>query len=95
MAQWIAGRYEPCSVLGEGVTSAVLLVRDRVLGGTPVALKRVPAGRGDLARDEFRRLRAFHHAGIPRALDLGLDPADGSLFFTSEAVRGVDVLSAL
>jgi len=95
MVQWIAGRYEPCSVLGEGVTSAVLLVRDRVLGGTPVALKRVPAGRGDLARDEFRRLRAFHHAGIPRALELGLDPADGSLFFTSEAVRGVDFLSAL
>jgi transcriptional regulator with GAF, ATPase, and Fis domain len=95
MAQLIAGRYEPLSVLGEGASASVLEVRDRVAGGPPVALKRLPAGRAELALEEFRRLRAFHHPGIPRALELGVDAADGLLFFTSEVAHGADFLRAL
>src|SRR5262245_60667838 len=95
MAQLIAGRYEPLSVLGEGASASVLEVRDRVGGGPNVALKRLPAGRAELALEEFRRLRAFHHPGIPRALELGVDPQDGLLYFTSERVHGADFLRAL
>jgi transcriptional regulator with GAF, ATPase, and Fis domain/tetratricopeptide (TPR) repeat protein len=95
MAQLIAGRYEPLSVLGEGASASVLEARDRIGGGPTVALKRLPAGRAELALEEFRRLRAFHHPGIPRALELGLDPADGQLHFTSEVVHGADFLRAL
>ena len=95
MTELISGRYEPLRLLGSGSSAKVFEVRDRFLGGPTLALKRLPAAHTAQVLEEFRRLRAFRHPGIPQVGELGIDPPTGELFFTAELGRGPDFLTAL
>jgi serine/threonine-protein kinase PknK len=94
-------RYRVLRRLGAGAAGGVYLVEDRVLGGSPIALKRVEAGsdphfRDSLAR-EFAVLASLSLPRVARVYDLGFLPADGELpagaYFTRAYVEG-DPLSA-
>ncbi|MSR46111.1 MAG: GAF domain-containing protein [Planctomycetes bacterium] len=91
----IGGRYQPLELLGRGASGEVLRVVDRVRGGPPLALKRVPAARAAAVQGEFRRLHALRSPGIPQVDELGLDPQSGEWLFTAEPGRGVPFLTAL
>jgi serine/threonine-protein kinase PknK len=89
-------RYRVLRRLGAGAAGGVYLVEDRVLGGAPVALKRVEAGsdphfRDSLAR-EFAVLSSLSLPRVARVYDLGFLPADGELpagaYFTRAYVEG-------
>ncbi len=90
-------RYRFLRRLGAGAAGGVYLVEDRVLGGPPVALKRVerasdPAFRDSYAR-EFAVLASLSLPGVARVHDLGVAPASGEIpegpYFTREFVDGV------
>ncbi len=89
-------RYRFLRNLGAGAAGGVYLVEDRVLGGPPVALKRVEASSDPSFRDSFARefavLASMAVPGVARVFDLGLLPAQGELpagpFFTRAYVEG-------
>src|SRR5262245_50258793 len=89
-------RYRVLRRLGAGAAGGVYLVEDRVLGGAPIALKRVehssdPSFRDSFAR-EFAVLASLSLPGVARVHDLGVMPADGGVpagpFFTRSYVEG-------
>ena len=89
-------RYRFLQRLGAGAAGGVYLVEDRVLGGAPLALKRVEqatdgATRDSLAR-EFAVLASLSLAGVGRVHDLGVAAATEDLpagpFFTRDYVVG-------
>ncbi|HEY6880067.1 MAG TPA: phosphotransferase, partial [Polyangiales bacterium] len=94
-------RYRFLRRLGAGAAGGVYLVEDRVLGGPPLALKRVerasdPAFRDSYAR-EFAVLAALSLPGVARVHDLGVAPASGEIpagpFFTRDFVDGEPLAS--
>jgi transcriptional regulator with GAF, ATPase, and Fis domain len=89
-------RYRFVQRLGSGAAGGVYLVEDRVLGGPPLALKRLgQAGdsetRASFAR-EFSVLASLSLAGVGRVFDLGVAAASAELpagpFFTRDYVEG-------
>jgi serine/threonine-protein kinase PknK len=89
-------RYRFLRRLGAGAAGGVYLVEDRVLGGPPLALKRVeqasdPAFRDSYAR-EFAVLASLSVPGVARVHDLGVAPASEEIpagpFFTRDFVDG-------
>src|SRR3978361_264961 len=89
-------RYRVLRTLGSGAAGGVYLVEDRVLGGAPLALKRIeaaadPEGRDSFAR-EFAVLAPLSRAGVGRVHDLGMGPATDTEpagpFFTRDYVEG-------
>lgn len=94
----IAGRYRIQTALGHGGGGRVLLVRDTLQGGRPVALKMVGIpGQGpspllaDL-KNEFATLSLLRHRNLARVFDFGITRKE--MYFTSEWVRGKDLLEA-
>jgi transcriptional regulator with GAF, ATPase, and Fis domain/tetratricopeptide (TPR) repeat protein/predicted Ser/Thr protein kinase len=89
-------RYRVLKRLGAGAAGGVYLVEDRVLGGPPVALKRVEASSDPTFRDSFARefavLSSLSLPGVAQVFDLGVIPADAELpagpFFTRSYVDG-------
>ncbi|HEX5656590.1 MAG TPA: sigma 54-interacting transcriptional regulator [Polyangiales bacterium] len=90
-------RYRFLRRLGAGAAGGVYLVEDRVLGGPPLALKRVerasdPAFRDSYAR-EFAVLASLSVPGVARVHDLGVAPARDEIpegpFFTRDFIDGV------
>ena len=83
-------RYRVLKRLGAGAAGGVYLVEDRVLGGPPIALKRVEASSDPTFRDSFARefavLSSLSLPGVAQVFDLGVIPADAELpagpFFT-------------
>ncbi len=94
----IAGRYRIKTALGQGGGGRVLLVRDTLQGGRPVALKmvRIPRrGPSPLLADlknEFATLSLLRHRNLARVLDFGITRKE--MYFTSEWVDGKDLLAA-
>ncbi|MET0287359.1 MAG: sigma 54-interacting transcriptional regulator [Polyangiales bacterium] len=94
-------RYRFLRRLGAGAAGGVYLVEDRVLGGAPLALKRVeyasdPAFRDSYAR-EFAVLASLSVPGVARVHDLGVAPASDEIpegpFFTRDFIDGVPLSS--
>jgi len=91
-----SARYRFLRNLGAGAAGGVYLVEDRVLGGPPIALKRVEASSDPSFRDSFARefavLSSMAVPGVARVFDLGVLPAQGELpagpFFTRAYVEG-------
>jgi len=89
-------RYEVIRPIGEGAAGGVFLVRDRLRGASPLALKRVHARADDLLRAAFERefvvLASVSLRGIARVVDFGLAEPDGDdpggPFFTRAFVEG-------
>jgi transcriptional regulator with GAF, ATPase, and Fis domain/predicted Ser/Thr protein kinase len=92
----ILARYGFLQKLGEGAAGGVYLVQDRVLGGAPLALKRIEAAADQGTRDTFARefavLASLSLPGVARVHDLGVAPASADLpagpFFTRDYVEG-------
>ncbi|MGE4618617.1 MAG: serine/threonine-protein kinase [Planctomycetota bacterium] len=85
-------RFDPVSLLGRGGMGEVWLVRDRRTG-QHLALKRVsqedscgPIGTRHC--QEFRQLAQLRHPSILAVHDYGVDPQDGTRWFSSEVLRG-------
>ncbi|MDB4985652.1 MAG: Response regulator of zinc sigma-54-dependent two-component system [Myxococcaceae bacterium] len=89
-------RYRVVRALGSGAAGGVYLVEDRVLGGAPLALKRVEAAANHEVRESFARefavLASLSLAGVGRVHDLGICPATetepAGPFFTRDYVEG-------
>jgi transcriptional regulator with GAF, ATPase, and Fis domain len=89
-------RYRVIDRLGAGAAGGVYLVEDRLLGGSPLALKRVehasdPAMRSSFAR-EFAVLASLSIPGVARVRDLGVMVGEEQIaagpFFTRDYVPG-------
>jgi len=95
----INGRYRVLKKLGEGGMGAVFKVADTQHNDKVLALKKMKRMGGDneetyhkLFKKEFEVLAGLEHPHIARAFDYG-PIADGSgYFFTSEFVKGIDLL---
>ena len=88
-------RYEPVARIGVGAAGLVFEALDR-LTGESVALKilrRLDADSRLRAKAEFRSLRDVVHPNVTRLIELA-EGEDGTVFFTMELIRGVDLLTA-
>ena len=96
--QVLNDRYEVIRPLGQGGMGAVYLVFDRQ-EGREVALKSFPpAARRveDLAHfeHEFLTLSRLRHPNVAEVYDFGVIEGTQDVFFTSEVIRGEDLLAA-
>jgi Nif-specific regulatory protein len=93
-----ADRYETLRVLGEGGAGRVLLVRDRLRPGPPLALKE-PADpdprRAEQIVREFAILSTLHHPNLVEVYELEAGDAERPPRFTQEWIAGLDLVEAL
>ncbi len=89
-------RYEIVREVGRGAAGDVLLVKDKLMGGRPVALKRLRAEVDDLIRSSFERefatMASLSLPGVARVFDFGLMELEGKSseapFFTRSFIEG-------
>jgi Nif-specific regulatory protein len=88
-------RYLLVRPLGEGGMGEVYLVRDRVQGDRPLALKILrrdfDPGAVDRFKEEFRSTSRLRHPNLAEVYDFGEIAGDGRLFLTMEYVEGRDL----
>ncbi len=90
-------RYRLLRLLGKGAAGAVYLAEDRLLGGRPVALKRIRAEVDELLRVAFERefstMASLSLPGVARVFDFGVMQEDedqpGGPFFTRSFIDGL------
>ena len=94
----IAGRYLIEKKLGAGGGGSVYLARDLSAQGQKVALKVVPLKKKQdpavitALKNEFATLTLLHHRNLAAVYDFGVTGRE--MYFSSEWVDGVDILSA-
>jgi len=94
----IAGRYLIEKKLGRGGGGSVYLARDLSAQGQKVALKVVPLKKKQDAavtaalKNEFATLTLLHHRNLAGVYDFGVTGRE--MYFSSEWVDGVDILTA-
>ncbi|MFH1708999.1 MAG: protein kinase [Planctomycetota bacterium] len=99
-AAYINNRYLIEKKLGEGGMGAVFRVRDTQMGNRLMALKimkkigfgRDEAGYHALFKREFEVLAGLNHPHVARSFDYGPILDGSGYFFTSEFVRGINLL---
>ncbi|MEM7231188.1 MAG: hypothetical protein AAF517_03385, partial [Planctomycetota bacterium] len=96
----INNRYTVKKLLGRGGMGQVLLVEDTQRDGLEMALKTMlPDRTDDLLtagfRDEFAELAKLEHPNLAKAYDFGRIAESGEYFFTTEFVRGVELIDAI
>ncbi len=83
-------RYEPVRELGRGAAGEVWLVRDRLVEGREVALKRIGTSVDEALRHAFERefatMASLSVEGVAQVFDFGLD--EGKPFYTRAYVAG-------
>ncbi len=97
MPKTIANRYKVVRLLGEGASGKVYLVADKLQKDKRIALKllEAPGVRHlELLRHEFTILTKLQHPNIAQVYDFGFDEESGFWFYTSEFLKGKDIIKA-
>ncbi len=96
----VAGRYQLRRAIGQG-GMGVVYEAENTWTGRRVALKVLDPGRmADPVQvrrfmQEARAAATLHHPNVVDVLDMGQDPADGSLFIVHELLEGEDLRATL